>query len=155
MTQSVGLLMEGLVAVLLLITIGFCVILNRKISLLRADEHMLRTTITELNKTTVRAETAIKGLRAIAADANEALGEQMKEAERLARDLARGNAHGEDMLRRMGGAGRKGGPARGGAQHQAPPPPQQAERPRQPAPPAPQSREPARHAAPGHRVRAA
>lgn len=153
MTQSVGLLMEGLVAVLLLITIGFCLVLNRKIGLLRADEHMLRTTITELNKTTVRAETAIKGLRGIAAEANETLGEQMKDAELLARDLARGSAYGEQLLQRMGAAARKGEPARA-ATHPAP---QQAQRPpAQPHAPAQAApREPARTAAPARKVRAA
>lgn len=97
----IELLIEGLVAVLLLITIGFCLVLNRKIGLLRADEHMLRTTIAELNKATIRAETAIRGMRAVATEANGALGEQMRDADRLADELARCAAHGEQVLARI------------------------------------------------------
>jgi hypothetical protein len=42
---SFGLMIESLVAVLLLITIGYCMILNRRLKRLRGDEQALKATI--------------------------------------------------------------------------------------------------------------
>jgi len=100
-TLPVGLIIEALVAILLLITIGFCVALNRRIGLLRSDEHMLRTTIADLNSATVRAETAIASLRSIAGEADQVLGERMEEVQALLRDLEREVADGEAVLSRI------------------------------------------------------
>ena len=38
MSHSFGLVIESLVAVLLLLTIGYCMLLNRRLKRLRADE---------------------------------------------------------------------------------------------------------------------
>ena len=54
-TLPIGLVIEAMVAILLLITIAFCMALNRRIGLLRSDEHMLRATIGDLNTATARA----------------------------------------------------------------------------------------------------
>ena len=51
-----GMLIEALVAVLLLVTIGYCWILNRRLQRLRADEETLRATISELITATEIAE---------------------------------------------------------------------------------------------------
>jgi hypothetical protein len=37
--NSYGLIIEGLVAVLLVLTIGYCMLLNRRLTRLRNDEH--------------------------------------------------------------------------------------------------------------------
>ena len=48
MSFSFGLMIESLVAILLLLTIGYCVILNGRLKRLKADEQALKGTISEL-----------------------------------------------------------------------------------------------------------
>ena len=48
MSHSFGLMIESLVAVLLLLTIGYCVLLNSRLKRLKADEQALKGTISEL-----------------------------------------------------------------------------------------------------------
>jgi len=47
-SYSFGLMIESLVAILLLLTIGYCVILNGRLKRLKADEQALKGTIAEL-----------------------------------------------------------------------------------------------------------
>jgi len=42
MSNGLGLMIESLVAVLLLLTIAFCIMLNRRLKKLKADEHALK-----------------------------------------------------------------------------------------------------------------
>ena len=83
MSTSFGLIIESLVAILLLLTIGYCVILNSRLKRLRADEHALKATISELITATEIAGRAVAGLKATAQDADRTLGERLKAAERL------------------------------------------------------------------------
>ena len=110
-TLPIGLLIEGLVSVLLLITIGFCVALHRRLGLLRADEHILRATIGELGSATKRAESAIAGLRAMADRTEETLGQRARGAERLVRDLERQITAGEKVLNRIVAISRAASPS--------------------------------------------
>ena len=48
MSHSFGIVIESLVAVLLLLTIGYCMLLNTRLKRLKADEHSLKATIGEL-----------------------------------------------------------------------------------------------------------
>ena len=41
MSDVLGIMIEGLVAILLMLTIGYCMLLNRRLKLLRADEELL------------------------------------------------------------------------------------------------------------------
>lgn len=97
----IGLIIEGLVAVLLLITIGFCVALNRRIRLLRSDEQMLRTVVADLNAATMRAEGAIANLRRAVNESNEALTSQMHGVDAKAEELHRQIAAGEGVIARI------------------------------------------------------
>ena len=63
MSHSFGLVIESLVAVLLLLTIGYCMLLNRRLKRLRADEQSMRAMIAELITATEIAERAIGGLK--------------------------------------------------------------------------------------------
>ena len=51
-------MIESLVAILLLVTIGYCVILNARLKRLKADEQALKATISELITATEIAERA-------------------------------------------------------------------------------------------------
>jgi hypothetical protein len=94
--HSFGFVIEALVAVLLVVTIGYCMLLNKRLLRLKADEQSLKATIGELITATEIAERAIGGLKHTVRDVNENLGEQIAAAtdlsERLIRQLAEGDA---------------------------------------------------------------
>mgnify|MGYP007041042221 CR=1 FL=1 len=60
MSHVLGLAIESLVAVLLMLTIGYCWLLNKRLQRLKADEHSLKATIAELITATEIAERAIR-----------------------------------------------------------------------------------------------
>jgi len=91
-TLPIGTIIELLVAVLLLVTIGYCWVLNNRLQRLRADEETLRATISELMTATEIAERAILGLKSTASEADKTLGARMNEAEKMSRELA-GQVH--------------------------------------------------------------
>ena len=85
--NGLGLMIESLVAVLLLLTIGFCVVLNSRLKKLKADEQALKGTISELITATEIAERAIAGLKMTVRDCDQSLGERLRAGESLAREL--------------------------------------------------------------------
>jgi len=93
-----GLMIESLVALLLLITIGYCVVLNRRLKRLKGDEQALKATISELITATEIAGRAVAGLKATAQDCDGTLGERMRAAERLAAGMERQLKAGELLL---------------------------------------------------------
>jgi hypothetical protein len=97
-SSSFGLMIESLVAILLLLTIGYCVVLNSRLKRLKADEQALKATISELITATEIAGRAVAGLKATAQDCDRTLGERLKAAERLSADLDRQIRGGEAML---------------------------------------------------------
>lgn len=60
---SLGIAIEALVAVLLAVTIGYCVLVNRKLIQLRSDQSELKVIVRDLHAATGQAEQAIAGLR--------------------------------------------------------------------------------------------
>lgn len=101
MTNFFGLVIESLVAVLLLLTIGYCVLLNRQLKRLKADEGALKATISELVAATNLAERAIGGLKATVHDCDQNLGERLRNAERLSAEMERQFVAGETLLSRL------------------------------------------------------
>jgi len=97
-SHSFGLMIESLVAVLLLLTIGYCVLLNSRLKRLKADEQALKGTISELITATEIAGRAVAGLKATAQECDGTLGERMRAAERLAEGMARQLKAGEMLL---------------------------------------------------------
>ena len=82
-------MIESLVAVLLLLTISFCIVLNRRLKKLKADEQALKGTISELITATEIAERAIAGLKMTVRDCDQNLGERLRAGDNLARELGR------------------------------------------------------------------
>lgn len=115
----IGLIIEVLVAVLLLITIAYCWILNRRLQRLRADEETLRATISELMTATEIAERAILGLKTTAADADRTLGNRLKEAETMSHALSDQISEGDKVFTRIS---QIAGAARSAAPHREPVP---------------------------------
>ena len=88
MSNGIGLVIESLVAVLLLLTIAFCIVLNGRLKKLKADEQALKGTISELITATEIAERAIAGLKMTVRDCDQNLSERLRAGESLARELA-------------------------------------------------------------------
>jgi len=105
-----GYLVESMVSILLLLTILYCVRLNKQLRLLKADEQTLRATISELITATEIAERAIAGLKSTMRESEQNLGTRLQRAESVAADIERQLAAGDELLARISrivGASRK------------------------------------------------
>ena len=101
MSHSLGIVIESLVAVLLMLTIGYCMLLNSRLKRLKADEHSLKATIGELITATEIAERAIGGLKHTVRDVNEHLGSQLTAASQMSAHLKGMLAEGDGVIRRL------------------------------------------------------
>jgi hypothetical protein len=96
-----GVIIEGLVAILLMVTIGYCMILNNRLKRLKADERVLKATIAELITATEMAERAVAGLRTTARECESTLGERMIAAEQCCAELNRQVKAGDVVIERL------------------------------------------------------
>ena len=101
MNHSFGIVIESLVAVLLMLTIGYCMLLNSRLQRLKADEHSLKATIGELITATEIAERAIGGLKHTVRDVNENLGDQITAATNMSQQLKNQLFEGDAVIRRL------------------------------------------------------
>jgi len=101
MSNGIGMITDGLVAFLLVVTIGYCILLNRRLKLLKADEQSLRATISELVTATEIAERAIGGLKLTVHECDMGLGERLRKAERVTIEIGRAIVAGKDLLGRL------------------------------------------------------
>jgi hypothetical protein len=101
MSHLFGLVIESLVAVLLLLTIGYCALLNKRLKRLKADEQSMRGIIAELISATEIAERAIGGLKVTVRECDENLGTQLTMGAALSSKLARQVTAGEQVLNRL------------------------------------------------------
>ena len=109
MTYQFGYLIESMVSILLLLTILYCVRLNRQLRLLKADEQSLRATIAELITATEIAERAIAGLKQTMREGEQGLTGRIQRSEQLCSDIDKQMKAGEqllDKLARIAAAGR-------------------------------------------------
>jgi Domain of unknown function (DUF6468) len=119
MTNALAMMIDGMVAILLVLTICYCILLNRRLKLLKADEQSLRATISELVTATEIAERAIGGLKLTVHECDMGLGERLRKAERVSIEIDRTIAAGKDLMGRLSQIVTAG---RGGEQAAAPPP---------------------------------
>src|SRR5450631_173846 len=101
MSHVFGIVIESLVAVLLMVTIGYCMLLNKRLKRLKADEHSLKATIGELITATEIAERAIGGLKLTVRDVNENLGNQLTSASQMSQQLKAQLAESDNVIRRL------------------------------------------------------
>ncbi|MBR0718612.1 DUF6468 domain-containing protein [Bradyrhizobium liaoningense] len=101
MNHSLGMAIEMLVAVLLMLTIGYCILLNKRLTRLKADEHSLKAVIAELITATEIAERAIGGLKLAVRDVNENLGSQLSAATQMSEQLYRQLGEADNVVRRL------------------------------------------------------
>jgi hypothetical protein len=83
-----GVFVESAVAILLAMTIGYCVVLNGRLKRLHADKDVLRQMVADLVGATNLANQAIKELKQTAVEADLALNSRLEEAERFGIELA-------------------------------------------------------------------
>ena len=89
MTQfTPGLIIEILLIGLLGLTVGYCMILNKRLSKLRSSQQDLRQIIMELSTATQTAEHAIRGLKVTTEEADLRLTEKLHKAQLLTRELS-------------------------------------------------------------------
>jgi hypothetical protein len=96
-----GFLIETMVSILLLLTILYCVRLNKQLRLLKADERSLRATISELITATEIADRAIGGLKSTMQEGEQALSERLERSENLAAELDLHITAGNQLLARL------------------------------------------------------
>lgn len=81
-------LLEGAVAVLLAITVGYCIVLERRMRIFNAGRESLELLVAGLDSATTRAERAVVGLSQTTGEAQVALEQRIEEARMLTRSLA-------------------------------------------------------------------
>ena len=113
MSTHFGFLIESMVAILLLLTILYCVRLNKQLRLLKADEQSLRATISELITATEIAERAIAGLKATMREGEQVLSARMDRSGQLSTDIEHQLKAGEEPLARLTRIGNLGRPVGG------------------------------------------
>lgn len=101
MNIGFGMMIESLVAVLLLVTIGYCVMLNKRLRRLKADEQTLKATISELITATEIAERAVAGLKVTVQECDAGLGQRLRSAELMSIELGRQTGAGEQVVAKL------------------------------------------------------
>src|ERR1700726_2430820 len=101
MSHLMGIAIESLVAILLMLTIGYCMVLNSRLKRLKADEHSLKATIAELITATEIAERAIGGLKHTVRDVNENLRSRFPAAAAMSDQLKKQIVESDHVVRRL------------------------------------------------------
>ena len=80
-------LLDGAVATLLLITIGYCVVLYARLNEVRRSSATMKKLMTEFTSATERAQAGLLSIKATGSELSNALGERIDEARALKGDL--------------------------------------------------------------------
>ncbi len=101
MPVSLGVVIELLVSLLLGVTIFYCLMLERRLKTMRANEQQMRATVVELGMAAERAERAVESLRMAVAECDKSLTERLRSAERTTLELAGHIKSGDEVLNRI------------------------------------------------------
>ncbi|NQV81480.1 MAG: hypothetical protein HQ495_13070 [Alphaproteobacteria bacterium] len=80
-------LLDGAVATLLLITIGYCVVLYARLNEVRKSNTMMKKLMTEFTSATERAQAGLLSIKSTGSELSNALSERIDEARALKGDL--------------------------------------------------------------------
>ncbi len=105
------LLLEGIVAMLLVATIGYCAMIDRRLRAMRSGQDGLRDLIRELSLATEQAADAIARLRDASNATGQKLSEQVTRGRGLADELAFMLEAGNDIANRLGNIDARRAPA--------------------------------------------
>jgi hypothetical protein len=98
---GLGMIVESSVAVLLAVTIGYCVILNGRLKRLHGDRDMLQKMVGDLVQATALANSAVMELKTAALEADTKLSERLEEAMNFDRTLAENVATGSQLIEKI------------------------------------------------------
>ncbi len=99
--MPLGFVVESLVAILLATTIGYSIVLNRRLKRLHADRGELRQMVADLVAATNLANAAIRQLKTTAQEAESGLEAKLTEAERFGVELANHVSAGQQVMDRI------------------------------------------------------
>ena len=108
MSGVIGVLIEVVVAILLLVAIRYCAVLNKRLCRFKADEHLMKNTVAELAAATEAAERAIGSLKTTLQNCEGHLDSRMAGATELAERLKTQIELGQDVVERVARSGRAG-----------------------------------------------
>lgn len=103
MDFPVGLLLDVMLVLLLVATLGYCLLLSRKLDRFRDGQSELRQVVGELASATVSAERAIKGLKATSDETDARLSDKLRRARALIEELTLLSAAGARLNGRQDG----------------------------------------------------
>jgi hypothetical protein len=98
---ALGFAVEVMVAILLVLTIGYCIVLNKKLKSLHGDKDALKQMVVDLVKATNMANSAVKGLRQSASEADNMLEARLSEANKFTVELANHINAGHGVLEKI------------------------------------------------------
>jgi hypothetical protein len=99
--MSLGFLVEIAVAALLALTIGYCVVLNRRLERLHADKDALRQTVADLMQATLLANSAIGELKIAAREAETSLAGRLDAARQVGEELKNHVNSGQHLVEKI------------------------------------------------------
>lgn len=99
--MSLGMVVETSVAVLLAVTIGYCVILNTRLKRLHADRDALQKIVSDLVQATALANHAVMELKTAALEADTKLNERMEQATVLEKSLVDNVSVGSQLIEKI------------------------------------------------------
>ena len=98
---GLGMVVEASVAVLLAVTIGYCVILNARLKRLHADRETLQKMVGDLVQATALANAAVMELKTAALEADTKLVARLEEAGRFEQTLTQSVATGSQLIEKI------------------------------------------------------
>ena len=98
---NLGMLVEGSVAVLLVVTIGYCAILNQRLKRLHSDRETLAKMVGDLVQATGLANSAITELKTAALEADAKLSDRLEQAEKFEVELSAQVANGAQLIEKI------------------------------------------------------
>lgn len=101
MGLPLSLVVEGLVCILLMLTIGYAIVLNSRLKRLQADRDAMKTIVADLIQATDKANVSIAELRQTATEADLTLTGKLEEAGRFAVELANHVTAGQAVMDRI------------------------------------------------------
>lgn len=102
MTTYFAFALETFVAILLIITVGTAIKLERRLAQLRLNEAEMRKTVQDLAAASERAERALETMKSAIQECDAALADRLSAAERQSQELTRRVREGGDVLQRIG-----------------------------------------------------
>ncbi len=111
MELPVGLILEGLLAILLGVTVFYCVLLDRRLRNLRSGQDGMREVIANLNAATARAQASIGQLTVASQETGTQLRDVLTKGSAIRDELALMIETGNNLADRLEGASGAGGRA--------------------------------------------